>query len=71
MWRCAQLFRVRCLLSKAKLLRFNYQKMFAKGSVVWLCKTLKGKAVGALHAGAGEHLSLNRHAGGAQLVFWA
>lgn len=33
MWRCAQLLCVRCLLSKAKVLRFNYQKMFAVGSV--------------------------------------
>lgn len=33
MWRCAQLLCVRCLLYKVKVLRFNYQKMFAVGSV--------------------------------------
>lgn len=33
MWRCAQPLRVRCLLSEVKVLRFNYQKMLAVGSV--------------------------------------
>lgn len=33
MWRCAQPLCVRCLLSKVKVLRFNYQKMLAVGSV--------------------------------------
>lgn len=34
-WRCVQLLCVWCLLSKVKVLRFNYQKMFAVGSVPW------------------------------------
>lgn len=35
MGRCVQLLCVWCLLSKVKALRFNYQKMFAGGSVPW------------------------------------
>lgn len=33
MWRWAQPLRVRCLLSGVKVLRFNYEKMLAVGSV--------------------------------------
>lgn len=35
MGRCVLLLCAWCLLSKVKVLRFNYQKMFAVGSVPW------------------------------------
>lgn len=62
MWRCAQLLCVRCLLSKAKVLRFNYQKMFAVGSVP--LEDPQGQG-----SWAGRHLRLPvscRHTGQAQ-----
>lgn len=53
MGRCVQLPCVWCLLSKVKVLRFNYQKMFAVGSVPREAR--QGRGCGALcAAGQGD-----------------
>lgn len=61
MGRCVLLLCAWCLLSEVKVLRFNYQKMFAVGSVPWKAHPRARLQVPSVQLGRGTFLPWSWH----------